>query len=121
MDEGYSEETLDHYESPRNSRLIENPDAEATRMNPVCGDVLRLMLRIEGNVVADAAFAVDGCVAATAAGSWLTDAIQGMTSAEAGAMDAEAINEGLGGLPPARMHGALLALDALRAALPRGS
>jgi NifU-like protein involved in Fe-S cluster formation len=117
VSEGYSETTLDHYENPRNRGLLDDPDAQATRMNPVCGDVLRLTLRLRDGAITDAGFEVEGCVAATAAGSALTDMLSGLSVAEAARITAADIDAELDGLPPARAHGAILAADVLAAAL----
>ena len=117
MAEGYSETTLDHYESPRNLGLIENPDAAASHSNPICGDRLRLTLRISDGDVQSAGFEVQGCVAATAAASVMTELVLGRSLAQAEAMRSDEILSALGGLPPGRAHGALLAAETLAAAL----
>lgn len=117
MAEGYSETTLDHYESPRNLGLIESPDAAASHSNPICGDRLRLTLRINNREVQSAGFEVQGCVAATAAASVMTELVLGRSLAEIEKLRSDEILRALGGLPPGRAHGASLAAETLAAAL----
>ncbi|HEX5940257.1 MAG TPA: iron-sulfur cluster assembly scaffold protein [Dehalococcoidia bacterium] len=117
MAEGYSDITLDHYESPRNNQLLEDANAVSALSNPVCGDKLQLTLRIDREVVQSAGFTVDGCVAATAAASMMSEMVTGRALSEAAGLSAEAIDSALGGLPAGRAHGAQLAADALATAL----
>jgi NifU-like protein involved in Fe-S cluster formation len=115
--EGYSETTLEHYESPRNCGLLEHANARAQSTNPVCGDVLELTLLIEGGRVEAAGFEVQGCVAATAAASAMTELAIGRSLAEARDLDSQQIIDALGGLPTSRAHGAILAAQTLAAAV----
>lgn len=114
---GYGAGTLDHYDHPRNVGDVENPDAEALVSNPACGDTLKLTLRIAGGRIVDARFRATGCVGLIAASSAATELIRGSTLAEAGACTDRKIAGHLGGLPPAKMHGAALAESAIRRAL----
>jgi nitrogen fixation protein NifU and related proteins len=117
VSDGYSETVLDHYESPRNRGIPSDATAVVTRTNPVCGDRLVFSLSVDGNRVVAANFEVDGCVAATASASVATELVIGKELDEAQAVDREAIEDALDGLPPARSHGAVLAADALQAAV----
>jgi len=114
---GYSEGALDHYDNPRNVGDIEDPDAEALVSNPACGDTLKLALRLAGGRVVEARFRASGCVGVIAASSAATELIRGRTIAEAAACTSRAIADSLGGLPPAKRHGADLAETAIRKAL----
>ena len=87
--------------------------------NPVCGDILRLTLRVVEGRIAEARFKAKGCVPAMACGSALTEVILGKTPSEARRLRREEVIDAVGGLPQASMHAAQLALDALAAALNR--
>lgn len=114
---GYSPTLLDHFENPRNSGKLPAPDADAQQTNPVCGDVLRLMLKIEDGRIAQARFQTNGCPAAIAASSVCTEMISGMTLQQAEALGKEDITEALGGLPPSKLHAAALAASVLHSAI----
>lgn len=113
----YSPQVLDHFEHPRNAGELEQPTAVVEVTNPVCGDVLRLAARVEGGRVVAARFKIMGCVTATACGSLLTEWMQNQPLAALERITYQSISEALGGLPPATLHGAQLAQDALRALL----
>ncbi len=113
----YSAQVLDHFENPRNVGEIVGADAVAELENPVCGDVVRLTLRMAGGRIAEARFKAKGCVASVACASALTETIVGKSLAEVRAMGREGISSALGGLPQASEHAAQLAIDVLRAAL----
>jgi len=113
----YSAAVLDHFKNPRNAGELENAAATVEVTNPVCGDIMQLAVRVENGRIAEARFKTQGCVAAIACGSLLTEMVQGMTLAEARQITATQIAEALGGLPPATVHGSQLACDALEALL----
>ena len=115
----YSAAVLDHFQSPRNAGDLEGATAQAEVTNPVCGDVLRLAVRMAAGRVAAARFKAQGCVASIACASWLTEWMHGKTAAELNGLDAQQVSEALGGLPPASAHGADLACDALHAIVRR--
>jgi nitrogen fixation NifU-like protein len=115
--EGYSETVMDHFERPRNSGPLEDANAIGYMTNPVCGDTLLLMLRIEGGRIEEARWQSDGCAASIAASSLLSELARGMSLEEAGALTREALVEALGGLPPSKLHASVLAADALHRAL----
>jgi nitrogen fixation NifU-like protein len=111
----YSEAVLDHFQNPRNPGTLDAPSASISVENPVCGDILELSARMEAGRIAEARFRTRGCVTALACSSLLTEMLRGKTPAEARAITSEQISEALGGLPPATLHGAQLARDAVQA------
>ncbi len=113
----YSSQVLDHFQNPRNAGEIALPDAQAEIENPVCGDILRLTLKLSENRIAEARFKAKGCVAAIACGSVLTELISGKSTAEVRLMRRQDIISVLGNLPQGSTHAAQLAIDALAAAL----
>jgi nitrogen fixation NifU-like protein len=115
----YSETVLEHFRNPRNAGDL--PDATATVevTNPVCGDILRLAVRVESGRITDARFKTQGCVTAIACSSFLTEMLRGKSLEEARSIRYQQISEALGGLPPATVHGSQLACDALEAVLAR--
>jgi nitrogen fixation NifU-like protein len=115
----YSEAVLDHFQNPRNAGVLEAATATVSVENPVCGDILELSVRTEAGRIAEARFRTRGCVTALACSSLLTELLKGRTAAEARAITAEHISETLGGLPPATVHGAQLARDAIQALLSK--
>ena len=117
MDGVYSAQLLDHFRNPRNAGEIPNPDASAEIENPVCGDVLRLTLKILSGRIGEARFKAKGCVPAMACGSALTELIVGKTLPDSRRLQREDVNAAVGGVPQASMHALQLALDTLSAAL----
>jgi nitrogen fixation NifU-like protein len=115
--ESYSEIVLDHASHPRNQGNLESANARGYQMNPVCGDTLALMLRIEDDRIAEARFMAEGCTASMATSSILTELIDGLSIEEALALTHEDISEAVGGLPASKLHSAALAIDALRRAI----
>jgi len=111
----FNDLVLEHFRNPRNAGDLADASASVEVTNPVCGDVLRLAVRIEHGRIAAARFKTQGCVAAIAASSVLTDLLAGKISSEARAITAEQISEVLGGLPPATFHAAQLCVDAVAA------
>lgn len=113
----YSAQLLDHFQNPRHAGEIPDADASAEIENPVCGDVIRLNLKVQNGRIARVAFKAKGCVPAMACGSALADLVYGSTLTEARKLRREDLVAAVGGLPPASAHAAQLALDALSAAL----
>jgi len=109
----FNDAVLDHFRSPHNAGDLPDATATAEVANPVCGDVLRLSVRLEAGRIAIARFKTQGCVAAIASSSVLTDLLANKTPAEARLITPEKISEALGGLPPATFHAAQLCTDAL--------
>jgi nitrogen fixation NifU-like protein len=113
----YSAQLLDYFQNPRNVGDIENPDGRAQVENPVCGDVLRLTVKVTEGRIVDIRFKARGCVPSMACGSALTEMVLGRTLAEARSVRREQLIERVGGLPPASGHAGHLAIEALRAVL----
>ena len=113
----YSAKVLDHLENPRHVGAVIDPAARGESFNPVCGDRMTLTLRIEGGIILEARFLVEGCPPSIAAGSVLTALLTGLPVAAARGLDARRISAELDGLPRHKEHCAVLAIDALRAAL----
>ncbi|MGD1210899.1 MAG: iron-sulfur cluster assembly scaffold protein [Candidatus Acidiferrales bacterium] len=111
----FSDIVLGHFRNPHNAGDL--PDATATVevTNPVCGDVLRLAVRLEDSRITAARFKTQGCVAAIASSSVLTDLLIGKSAAEARRITPQQISEALAGLPPATFHAAQLCSDAVAA------
>jgi nitrogen fixation NifU-like protein len=113
----YTAAVLDHFKNPRNSGDLPDATAVAEMTNPVCGDALRLSVRVVDGRIVDARFKAQGCVTAIACSSLLTELIRGKSLEEARRITSAEISGALGGLPAATSHGAQLACDALQAAL----
>jgi nitrogen fixation protein NifU and related proteins len=109
----FNDAVLDHFQNPRNAGELARADAKVEVSNPVCGDVLQLAVRMEGERIAEARFLCRGCTTSIACASVLTEQLVQRTLSEAGALTAESLSESLGGLPAATFHGAELAADAL--------
>jgi len=115
----YSVQLLDHFENPRNPGELADADATAEVENPVCGDILRLTLKVAGGRIVAARFKAKGCVPAMACGSAMTELVEGRTFAEARKLRQNDVTTAVGGVPQASGHAAQLALDALSAALDK--
>lgn len=113
----FSETLLDHFQAPRNTGELEHADTEAEAENPVCGDRLHVWLRIEGDTVAAVRWRAAGCAPAIAAASAMSELVRGRSLSEARALDRQAVDAALGGLPARKAHAAALAITALRQAL----
>ena len=113
----YSEKVMDHFTNPRNVGEIENAAGVGTVGNAKCGDIMRMYLDIEDNIVKDAKFKTFGCGAAVATSSMATELVIGKTVEEALKVTNKAVMEALDGLPPVKIHCSLLAEEAIHAAL----
>ncbi|MDR3543347.1 MAG: Fe-S cluster assembly scaffold protein NifU [Desulfosporosinus sp.] len=113
----YSEKVMDHFTNPRNVGELENPDGVGEVGNAKCGDIMRIYLDVEGDIIKDVKFKTFGCGAAVATSSMVTEMVKGKTLDEAMVISNAAVAEALGGLPPAKMHCSNLAADALHAAI----
>lgn len=113
----YSEKVMDHFMNPRNVGEMENPDAIGEVGNPTCGDLMKMYLRIEDNIIKDIKFQTFGCGAAIATSSMMTELAMGKTLDEALEITRDDVAESLDGLPPVKMHCSNLSADALRAAI----
>src|SRR5262245_1955451 len=113
----YSKEVADHVANPRNVGEIEEPSGLGDVTNEVCLDRIRLTIRVEDGRIVDARVKAHGCPPTLAAASALTELIIGRSAAEAASLSKTDVVNALGRLPAAKMHCAILAIDALRAAL----
>ncbi|NLL53463.1 MAG: Fe-S cluster assembly scaffold protein NifU [Peptococcaceae bacterium] len=113
----YSEKVIDHFTNPRNVGEIENPDGIGEVGNAKCGDIMRITLDVEDNIIKDIKFKTFGCGAAVATSSMVTELVKGKTLEEALTISNAAVAEALGGLPPLKMHCSNLAADAVHAAI----
>jgi nitrogen fixation protein NifU and related proteins len=115
----YSPQVLDHFEHPRNAGVVGDANASARIENPACGDVLELSLKVAGGRITEIRFRAQGCVAAMACGSAVTELAAGKTVDEARILSKDDVVNAVGGLPPASSHAGHLAIDTLAAALQR--
>jgi len=113
----YSPLVMEHFENPRNAGEMDAPDGDATTSNPVCGDRMRVMIRVEDGRVADVRWQTRGCPPAIATSSYASELVKGWRLEEVEALTREALAEGVGGLPRDKVHCSVLAADALRAAV----
>ena len=113
----YSEKVMDHFTNPRNVGEIENADGVGMVGNAKCGDIMKMYLKIEGDVIVDCKFKTFGCGAAIATSSMATEMVKGKTLKEALQLTNAAVAEALDGLPPVKMHCSLLAEEAVKAAV----
>lgn len=113
----YSQKVMDHFMNPRNVGEIEDADGVGQVGNPVCGDIMKMYLKIKDNVIVDAKFKTFGCGAAVATSSMATEMVKGKTIEEALKITNKAVAEALDGLPANKMHCSNLAEEAIRAAI----
>jgi len=117
MDLAYSKKVMEHFRHPRNMGEIKNPDGVAKVGNRVCGDIMKMYLQIDGEVIKDVKFQTLGCGAAIATSSVTTELVKGKTVGEAEKLTNEEVARVLGGLPIAKKHCSLLAVEALHQAI----
>ncbi len=115
----YSERLLHHFQNPRNVGELPPPAATVEVSNPACGDILRLSARFQDGRVAEVRYKVRGCTASIAAGSALTELMQGKSRAELAGLVAAEIDEALGGLQAESKHAATLCADGVKALLKK--
>lgn len=113
----YTEAVMDHFMNPRNVGVLEDADAEGTEGNPVCGDVMKIYIKVKDDRIEDIRFQTFGCGAAIATSSMVTEMVKGLTLDEAMAVSNKSVAEALGGLPANKMHCSNLAADALHKAI----
>lgn len=113
----YSEAVMDHFSNPRNVGKMENADGVGEVGNAKCGDIMKMYLKINDNVIEDVKFNTFGCGAAIATSSMATEMIKGKTIDEALGLTNKAVVEALEGLPPAKIHCSVLAEEAVKAAI----
>ena len=113
----YSEKVMDHFTNPHNMGEIENADGVGTVGNAKCGDIMKIFLKIENDIIVDVKFKTFGCAAAIATSSMATDLIIGKSVDEALTLTNSAVVEALEGLPPVKVHCSVLAEEAVKAAI----
>lgn len=117
MEQQYSEKVMDHFLHPRNVGEIQDADGIGNVGNPVCGDIMRLYIKVEDGKITDVKFKTFGCGAAISTSSMVTEMVKGKTIAEALSVTNKAVAEALGGLPAVKMHCSVLAEEALKSAI----
>jgi len=113
----YNPVVMDHFKHPRNMGEMEIPDGVGEATNPVCGDTMRLFIKVDMNRIVEVSFLTFGCGAAIAASSMLTEMIKGKSLDEALTISDQDIVQALGGLPPTKVHCSVLAEKAVQAAI----
>ncbi len=113
----YSEKVMDHFLHPRNVGEIPDASGIGNVGNPVCGDIMRMYIKVENNIIVDAKFKTFGCGAAISTSSMVTEMVKGKPIEEALKISNQAVAEALGGLPPIKMHCSVLAEEALKSAI----
>ncbi|HOA79790.1 MAG TPA: Fe-S cluster assembly scaffold protein NifU [Defluviitaleaceae bacterium] len=113
----YSEKVMDHFMNPRNMGELENASGVGVVGNAKCGDIMKIYLDIEDDIIKDVKFKTFGCGAAVATSSMATELVKGKTIQEAVKLTNKAVLESLDGLPPVKVHCSVLAEEAIHAAL----
>ena len=113
----YSEVVMDHFMHPRNVGVIEDADGVGTVGNAKCGDIMKIYLKIENDIIVDVKFETFGCGSAIASSSMATEMIKGKSIADAMSLTNKAVAEALDGLPAHKMHCSVLAEEAIKKAL----
>lgn len=113
----YSEKVMDHFMNPRNVGDIPDANGVGEVGNAKCGDIMKVYLKIEDNIIVDAKFKTFGCGSAIASSSMATELIKGKTVDEAWQLTNKAVAEALDGLPPVKMHCSVLAEEAIHKAI----
>ncbi len=113
----YSEKVMDHFRNPRNLGVLEDANGIGTVGNAKCGDIMKMYLKIENDIIVDVKFETFGCGSAIASSSMATELIKGKPISEALKLTNKAVTEALDGLPPHKIHCSVLAEEAIRAAL----
>jgi len=113
----YSEKVLDHFENPRNVGEIKDANAVGVVGNAKCGDIMKIYMDIDGDIIKDVKFKTFGCGAAIATSSMATEMVKGKTVQEALELTNKAVMEALDGLPPEKVHCSVLAEEAIHSAI----
>ncbi len=113
----YSEKVMDHFANPRNVGELTDANAIGEVGNAKCGDIMKIYMKIENDIIKDVSFKTFGCGAAVATSSMATEMVKGKTIEEALKLTNKAVMEALDGLPPAKVHCSVLAEEAINAAI----
>lgn len=115
----YSKTVIKHFQHPKNMGVMKNPDVQAEEGNVVCGDIMKIYLKIKDSKIKDISFETMGCVAAIATSSMLTEMAKGKTLAQAEKISYNDVAKELGQLPQVKMHCADLAVKTLQKAIKK--
>lgn len=113
----YTETVMDHFKNPRNVGAIENADGIGEVGNAKCGDIMKIYLKIEGNIITDVKFETFGCGSAIASSSISTEMIKGKSVEDALKLTNKEVVDALGGLPAHKLHCSVLAEEAIKSAI----
>ena len=113
----YSEKVMDHFMNPRNVGTIENPDGVGEVGNAKCGDIMKIFIKVDNDIISDVKFQTFGCGSAIASSSMATELIKGKPVSEALELTNKAVAEALDGLPAHKLHCSVLAEEAIKAAI----
>jgi len=113
----YSKKVMDHFQNPRNIGKMDNPDGVGEVGNPVCGDLMKIYIKVENNIIKDIKFQTFGCAAAIATSSMITELVKGKSIEEAKKITNNDVAKNLDGLPPQKMHCSNLAEEGIKAAI----
>lgn len=113
----YSEKVMDHFANPRNVGELQDANAIGEVGNAKCGDIMKIYMKIEDNIIKEVTFKTFGCGAAVATSSMATEMVKGKTVEDALKLTNKAVMEALDGLPPAKVHCSVLAEEAINAAI----
>ena len=113
----YSEKVMDHFANPRNVGELKDANAIGEVGNAKCGDIMKIFMKIENDIIKDVSFKTFGCGAAVATSSMATEMVKGKSVNEALKLSNKAVIEALEGLPPAKIHCSVLAEEAIKAAI----
>lgn len=113
----YSEKVMDHFMNPRNVGVIENPDGVGEVGNAKCGDIMKIYIKVDNDIISDVKFQTFGCGSAIASSSMATDMIKGKPISEALELTNKAVAEALDGLPTHKLHCSVLAEEAIKSAI----
>lgn len=113
----YTDKVMDHFSNPRNIGSLENPSGVGEVGNARCGDIMKIYIKVENDIITDARFKTFGCGAAIATSSMATEMVKGKTLEEALNLTNKVVTEALGGLPNEKLHCSVLAEEAIHAAI----
>lgn len=113
----YSKKVMDHFSNPRNVGELSDANGVGQVGNPVCGDIMKIYMKIENDVITDVKFKTFGCGAAVATSSMATELVKGKTVQEALQLTNKAVAEALDGLPAVKMHCSVLAEEGIKSAI----
>ncbi len=117
LEQMYSKKVLENFRHPHNMGTMKDPDAIGSVGNPLCGDIMKVYLKVKDNKINDIKVETFGCVAAVATSSMMTQMVKGKPLKDAEKLSRDAVEEAVGGLPNLKKHCSNLAADALKAAI----